>query len=339
MTEEEQSCEEDYCSSHGRGLYDPEEGCVCECDPQEWIGERCDIRSPCAGYSCMNSSNCTLKEHPQEKAVEAICVCPNGTELLKTTISGEFFVNQLRSPSAIYVIILKGDHCEKIETDDEKSLLIPCRKDHNYRAWYQQIHGMIKGNDRKNLEEIDKSCIEIDGSKCARDGVLRGVPSGKRYLVPFCECKDADSGRFCEEIVFASMETATRIPPQLVNSPVIVDSCFMEEIASCGELLWKQTLCGSWRISEEKEAEEDYGDIRDRKIRVAIEQKKNKDYVKLMTLVNKLQAQNDAKVVARTVPPKDNRADVANVADNAAMMTKCHTYRKVLESHHKLIKD
>ncbi|VDO51725.1 unnamed protein product [Haemonchus placei] len=40
ITEEERSCEEDYCSSHGRGHYDPDTGCVCECDPQQWVGER-----------------------------------------------------------------------------------------------------------------------------------------------------------------------------------------------------------------------------------------------------------------------------------------------------------
>ncbi|VDK59758.1 unnamed protein product [Cylicostephanus goldi] len=40
LTVEEQSCEEDYCSSHGQGHYDPEDGCNCECDPKEWIGVR-----------------------------------------------------------------------------------------------------------------------------------------------------------------------------------------------------------------------------------------------------------------------------------------------------------
>ncbi|KHJ88679.1 hypothetical protein OESDEN_11525 [Oesophagostomum dentatum] len=193
MTEEEQSCEEDYCSSHGRGQYDSENGCSCVCDPQEWIGERCDIRSPCASYSCMNSSNCTLKEHPKEKAVEAVCVCPENTEFIKTTISGE--------------------HCEKIETSEEQSLLIPCLEGHNYRRWYDEFQILLIGKDLKNLEEIDQSCVKIDGTRCQSEDVLRkgwcyhgGVchgrvetfESGKQYLVPFCECKDADSGRFCE---------------------------------------------------------------------------------------------------------------------------------------------
>ncbi|EYC04381.1 hypothetical protein Y032_0088g2169 [Ancylostoma ceylanicum] len=193
MTEEEQSCEEDYCSSHGRGHYDPESGCTCQCDPQEWIGERCDIRSPCAGYSCMNSAECTLEEHPKEKAVEAVCVCPNSTEFIQTTIS--------------------GDHCEKIETDEEKSPFIPCREGHSYRAWYLALHKKLKGQDLRNLEELDHSCVLIDGSKCTHDDVLRNewcyndakclvrvetFESGKQYLVPFCECKQADSGRFCE---------------------------------------------------------------------------------------------------------------------------------------------
>ncbi|VDL66487.1 unnamed protein product [Nippostrongylus brasiliensis] len=44
ITEEERNCEEDYCSSHGRGHYDPESGCTCECDPQDWIGERVSLK-------------------------------------------------------------------------------------------------------------------------------------------------------------------------------------------------------------------------------------------------------------------------------------------------------
>ncbi|KAK6031546.1 hypothetical protein OSTOST_02295, partial [Ostertagia ostertagi] len=86
ITEEERSCEEDYCSSHGQGHYE-DGSCDCKCDPQDWIGERCDIRSPCAAYSCMNASNCTLKEHPKENRVEAVCNCPSGTELVSTRIT------------------------------------------------------------------------------------------------------------------------------------------------------------------------------------------------------------------------------------------------------------
>ncbi|RCN38295.1 hypothetical protein ANCCAN_15775, partial [Ancylostoma caninum] len=136
LTEEEQSCEEDYCSSHGRGHYDPENGCICECDPQEWIGERCDIRSPCAGYSCMNSSNCTLKEHPKEKAVEAVCVCPNSIEFIHTTKAGKKIVKSKICSTTVVV----------------------------YR---------LNGQDLKNLEELDQSCVLSDGSNCTHDDVLR----------------------------------------------------------------------------------------------------------------------------------------------------------------------
>ncbi|KAK6040529.1 hypothetical protein COOONC_21966, partial [Cooperia oncophora] len=87
ITEEERSCEEDYCSSHGQGHYDPESGCDCKCDPHEWVGERCDIRSPCAGYSCMNASNCTLKYHEKENAVEAVCECPKAIELVQAKVT------------------------------------------------------------------------------------------------------------------------------------------------------------------------------------------------------------------------------------------------------------
>ncbi|KAK6052896.1 hypothetical protein COOONC_09598 [Cooperia oncophora] len=45
-------------------------------------------RSPCAGYSCMNASNCTLKYHEKENAVEAVCECPKTIELVQAKVTG-----------------------------------------------------------------------------------------------------------------------------------------------------------------------------------------------------------------------------------------------------------
>ncbi|KAK6024955.1 hypothetical protein OSTOST_09157, partial [Ostertagia ostertagi] len=70
-----------------------------------------------------------------------------------------------------------------------------------------------KADDLKNLNEIYDTCIKLDGSRCDRDKEIttgwcyhRGechvrvekFASGKLYLVPFCECKGSESGRFCE---------------------------------------------------------------------------------------------------------------------------------------------
>uniref|UniRef100_A0A7I4YNZ0 EGF-like domain protein n=1 Tax=Haemonchus contortus TaxID=6289 RepID=A0A7I4YNZ0_HAECO len=193
ITEEERSCEEDYCSSHGRGHYDPDSGCVCECDPQQWVGERCDIQSPCASYSCMNASNCTLINHAKENAVEAVCLCPETTELVQT--------------------VIKGNHCERIETDEASSIFVPCDKSRNYILWLDAMKAKLRGDDLANLKEIENSCIKLDGSQCQRDNELKTgwcynqgechvrverFASGKLYLVPFCQCKGAESGRFCE---------------------------------------------------------------------------------------------------------------------------------------------
>ncbi|KJH48933.1 EGF-like domain protein [Dictyocaulus viviparus] len=203
ISEDERKCEEDYCSSHGRGHYETDSGCSCECDPNEWIGEKCDIRSPCADYDCMNTSNCTLKYHEKENAVEAICNCSSDSELIKINV--------------------EGDHCEKIETDDEESIFLPCQPSTNYRAWYNAMNKTyiflvskilkLKDVDRDNLEMIEKSCKKMDGSSCRIDNVLSNgwcyyegkcnvrlekFDSGKFYLVPYCECKGAESGRFCE---------------------------------------------------------------------------------------------------------------------------------------------
>ncbi|RCN38293.1 hypothetical protein ANCCAN_15773 [Ancylostoma caninum] len=62
------------------------------------------------------------------------------------------------------------------------------------------------------------------------------------------------------------------------------------------------------RLPEEREDDEDHPhSIRDRKLRVAIEQNKNvirrkKDYYRLMALVNKLQTPNKVEVAAVTAP-------------------------------------
>ncbi|KAE9413760.1 hypothetical protein Angca_007784 [Angiostrongylus cantonensis] len=180
ILELERNCEEDYCSSHGKGRYDPESGCTCECDPNEWIGDKCDIRSPCVDYSCMNTANCTLKYHPLDDAVEAVCICPSDTELVKTTIG--------------------GDHCERIETNDEMSEFIPCKESGNFYGWFMKMSNELKDTDLKDLLMIEKSCVKFDGKSCNGESVLANgwFESGKLYLVPFCECKGANSGRFCE---------------------------------------------------------------------------------------------------------------------------------------------
>ncbi|KAK6040530.1 hypothetical protein COOONC_21964 [Cooperia oncophora] len=114
ITEEERSCEEDYCSSHGQGHY-----------ALEWlrlqnaIPRWCDIRSPCAGYSCMNASNCTLKYHEKENAVEAVCECPKAIELVQAKVT--------------------GDHCERIETNEVNSPYVPCTKPGSFSSWYNAM--------------------------------------------------------------------------------------------------------------------------------------------------------------------------------------------------------
>ncbi|KAJ1349227.1 hypothetical protein KIN20_004700 [Parelaphostrongylus tenuis] len=193
LSEAERNCEEEYCNSHGKGRYDLENGCTCECDPNEWLGEKCDIRSPCADYSCVNTATCTLEYHLEEVAVEAICICPSNTELINTTIG--------------------GDHCENIETNDEKSEFIPCKQSSNFVAWFMKMSTELRDEDLKDLEMIENSCVKLNGENCSVDGVLKNgwcyhegkcnvrvekFDSGKLYLVPFCECKGADSGRFCE---------------------------------------------------------------------------------------------------------------------------------------------
>ncbi|WKY07873.1 hypothetical protein Q1695_007397 [Nippostrongylus brasiliensis] len=195
ITEEERSCEEDYCSSHGRGHYDPESGCTCECDPQDWIGERCDIRSPCAHYGCMNTAGCTLKDHPQQNLVEAVCNCPVGAQFVPASIT--------------------GNHCERITTDYSNHPLVPCRKNGNFFEWYNTMQSNMRGRelDLSNLKEILDMCVMLDGRKCETDTTLQrgwcyyggechvraeAFASGMIYLTPYCECKGAESGRFCE---------------------------------------------------------------------------------------------------------------------------------------------
>ncbi|KAK5967098.1 hypothetical protein GCK32_008882 [Trichostrongylus colubriformis] len=141
----------------------------------------------------MNASNCTLKKHEEENAVEAVCNCPKATELVRT--------------------VIRGDHCERIETNEENSQYVPCRKSSNFYEWYRAMEKKLSRDDRKNLDEIKDSCVKLDGSHCSRDTELskgwcyydgechvrvEKFQSGKLYLAPFCECKGVESGRFCE---------------------------------------------------------------------------------------------------------------------------------------------
>uniref|UniRef100_A0A158P7L6 EGF-like domain protein n=1 Tax=Angiostrongylus cantonensis TaxID=6313 RepID=A0A158P7L6_ANGCA len=83
----------------------------------------------------MNTANCTLKYHPLDDAVEAVCICPSDTELVKTTIG--------------------GDHCERIETNDEMSEFIPCKESGNFYGWFMKM-----SNEYVNESVITKGFLE-----------------------------------------------------------------------------------------------------------------------------------------------------------------------------------
>uniref|UniRef100_A0A1I7SB39 EGF-like domain-containing protein n=1 Tax=Bursaphelenchus xylophilus TaxID=6326 RepID=A0A1I7SB39_BURXY len=192
-TEEMRECVENHCNGHGILTFEDFEttkcgDCVCE---QNYMGEHCELVSPCKDIDCTNEATCEL-----DAKGEAECKCP--AELFRYE---EFKIS--------------GEHCEIFDTispppckpcEQGLTSFIECLAElgnflpSDLGPWTSEY--LKNGGDPADLK--DKNCF--NGGVC--NVIVERLPlmpgsateqlANTLFAVPKCDCPPEFEGQFCE---------------------------------------------------------------------------------------------------------------------------------------------
>ncbi|KIH54950.1 EGF-like domain protein [Ancylostoma duodenale] len=194
VEKEEGVTRENRCTSLQNGIcISPEGIALCDCFPG-YVGEKCDIYDPCARNPCGKTSECVA--------------IPDETE-----VKGDLSAQNYRCVCGM------SENIDEQNTGDTKCVYTGTGN--CSRATNPCNRGECLACQHPEQERILQICTE----KERKDGFS-------------CKCVPGTSGTLCEyvndyceaEIVFASMESATRILLPLVSSPAIVGLCIWKEL-------------------------------------------------------------------------------------------------------------